>query len=407
MRVAYVTPRYGPEVMGGAEGAARSLAEHLVADRGVEVEVYTTCATNHLSWENALPAGDDELNGVRIHRYEVAEQRGALFFALDGHIRIAPRSASDETAIDWITANGPLAPGLVEALRTTSADVVCFYPYLFWTSWAGIQATPVPRVVHPAAHDEPALYLPAMAKVFEEADAFCWHTNSERRLVEGLIPVAATPSIVLGLGTHGSARSGTPGAQVVGLEPGTPYVVSVGRVDEQKGSVMLARFFAAYKDLHPGPLKLVLVGPVSAPPPPHPDVVVAGTLSEEHKADVVADALVSISPSAMESFSLVVVEAFELGVPVMVNGTCGPTVEHAQGSGGGLAFSSLASFTEGLHRLVTDEVLRREMGEAGRRYANARFSWPGMIERYEAFLQRVVARGRRESRGTPLAPGLR
>ncbi len=136
-------------------------------------------------------------------------------------------------------------------------------------------------------------------------------------------------------------------------------------------------------------------------------MVVAGTLSEEHKADVVADALVSISPSAMESFSLVVVEAFELGVPVMVNGTCGPTVEHAQGSGGGLAFSSLASFTEGLHRLVGDETLRRQMGDAGRRYANARFSWPGMIERYEAFLQRVVARGRRESRGTPLAPGLR
>ena len=33
-KVAFVTPRYGPEVMGGAETAARQLAEHLTADCG-------------------------------------------------------------------------------------------------------------------------------------------------------------------------------------------------------------------------------------------------------------------------------------------------------------------------------------------------------------------------------------
>ncbi|MCX6512666.1 MAG: hypothetical protein NT160_06320, partial [Actinobacteria bacterium] len=188
MRVAYVTPRYGPEVMGGAEGAARSLAEHLVSDRGIEVEIYTTCALNHLTWENSLPAGDEVINGVTVHRFEVAQARGDAFYALDGHIRVSPRAISDEMAVNWIVANGPNAPGLIEALRNTTADVVCFYPYLFWTSWAGIQATQLPRVVHPAAHDEPALYLSAMASVFTDADAFCWHTVSERQLVESLIP---------------------------------------------------------------------------------------------------------------------------------------------------------------------------------------------------------------------------
>ena len=42
-----------------------------------------------------------------------------------------------------------------------------------------------------------------------------------------------------------------------------PYIVSVGRVDEHKGSKMLASYFATYKERHPGPLALALVGPVS------------------------------------------------------------------------------------------------------------------------------------------------
>ena len=34
MRVAFVVPRYGPAIIGGAETAARLLAEHLVGPTG-------------------------------------------------------------------------------------------------------------------------------------------------------------------------------------------------------------------------------------------------------------------------------------------------------------------------------------------------------------------------------------
>ena len=42
MKVAFVTPRYGPEVMGGAETGARQLAEHLLRHTDWEAEVHTT-----------------------------------------------------------------------------------------------------------------------------------------------------------------------------------------------------------------------------------------------------------------------------------------------------------------------------------------------------------------------------
>ena len=88
-------------------------------------------------------------------------------------------------------------------------------------------------------------------------------------------------------------------------------------------------------------------------------------VDEADKWDIVRDALVAVSPSALESFSLVVVEAWVDRVPVLVNGACGPTREHCERSGGGLWFTSYPEFEAVLDRLV---VRRR----AARRARGAR-----------------------------------
>jgi glycosyltransferase involved in cell wall biosynthesis len=248
-------------------------------------------------------------------------------------------------------------------------------------------------VLHPAAHDEPALYLPPFRGTFGDADAFCYHSAAERLLVERTYRVAERPQIVLGLGVGESAGSGRPGGDVIGLGD-RPYIVSVGRVDEHKGSKMLASYFSTYKERHPGPLAMALVGPVSVDLDPHPDIVVTGTVDEADKWDIVRDSLVSVSPSALESFSLVVVEAWVDRVPVLVNGACGPTREHCERSGGGLWFTSYPEFEAVLDRMVSDARLRSELGARGRAYVDQYFEWPVLIARYAEFLTSVVARGR-------------
>ena len=176
-----------------------------------------------------------------------------------------------------------------------------------------------------------------------------------------------------------------------------PYLVSVGRVDEHKGSKMLAAYFAAYKERHPGPLALALVGPVSFDVDPHPDIVVTGVVDEADKWDIVRNALIAVSPSALESFSLVVLEAWVDKVPVVVNGTCGPTREHCERSGGGLWFTSFPEFEAVIDRLVANPTLRAALGQRGRDYVDRFYEWPVLIARYVQFLETVVARGR----GTP------
>ena len=262
MKVAFVTPRYGPRIVGGAEAAARQLAEHLVSQTGWQAEVYSTCALDPHTWDDELEPGDSVLKGVPVHRYAATHGRLDEFYGLDGRLRLAPQRATVAEAQRWVEANGPVSNELIEAIVGTDADVVAFYPYLYHPTVAAIGRVKVPAVLHPAAHDEPALYLPVFRRTFDQADAFCYHTAAERRLVERTYPVAARPQIELGLGVGPSAGAGRPGAEVLGLG-NRPYIVSVGRVDEHKGSKMLASYFAAYKERHQGPLALALVGPVS------------------------------------------------------------------------------------------------------------------------------------------------
>ena len=56
-KVVFVTPRYGTQVMGGAETAARQLAEHLRAHTAWQAEVHTTCALDPHTWADELPRG--------------------------------------------------------------------------------------------------------------------------------------------------------------------------------------------------------------------------------------------------------------------------------------------------------------------------------------------------------------
>jgi len=394
VKLAFVTPRYGLQVIGGAEAAARMLAERMGRRPEWEVEVFTSCALDHLTWENTEAPGTEVIDGVTVHRFPTASRRLLDYFTLDGRLRVSPTTASLTESRRWVALNGPMCPDLVDAVASTDADVVACYPYLFATTVDAIAVSPAPTVLHPAAHDEPALYLSAFRQSFRDVDGFVYHTRAERDLMEDVFGVGGRPQIVLGLGVDDPGGAGRPGGEVLGLGD-RPYLCYLGRVDEHKGCGMLAEYFATYKERHPGDLALALVGPVSDRAPEHPDIVVTGTVSDADKWDILSGARAMVNPSAYESFSLVVLEAWTVGVPVLVNSACAATMEHCQRSGGGLWFDSYRSFEVTVERLVGDPVVRARLGEAGSRYTARYFRWPAIIDRYSAFLDGVMDRGHR------------
>lgn len=403
MKVTFVTPRYGAEVIGGAETGARMLAERLSAGPGWNVEVLTSCALDHLTWENTEPSGTTELNGVTVRRFPTASRRLLDYFELDARLRLAPTLASLAESRRWVALNGPMCPGLVDAVADSDSDVIACYPYLFATTVDAISVSRVPVVLHPAAHDEPALYLSAFRRSFRDIDGFVYHTRAERELMEYAFRIGSRPQIVLGLGVGDPAGAGRSGGDVLGLGD-RPYLCYLGRVDEHKGCGMLAEYFARYKERHPGDLALAFVGPVSDRAPDHPDVVVTGTVSEPDKWDIVAGARVVVNPSAYESFSLVLLEAWTLGVPVLVNASCAATMEHCRRSGGGLWFESYRSFEVALERMADDRNLRVALGTSGQRYTARYYRWPSIVDRYTEFLRRMAERGHWAPIGTGRLP---
>ena len=343
MKVAFVTPRYGDEVVGGAELGARMLAERLVSQCGWEVEALTTCALDATTWADSYPAGTSDLRGVTVRRFASASGRSPDFDAFSTRVLRAPQEVSEGDERRWIELQGPVSPGLIDAIHATDAERVIFYPYLYHPTVCGIFEAGERAVMHPAAHDELPIRLPVFRRVFNAARGLAYHTEAERRFVESLFPVAHHREIVIGLGSDPQPGDPHAAREQMGLDE-RPYLLCLGRVDDGKGAAMLARFFLEYKRRHPGPLRLVFVGPVVHRPPEHDDIVVAGPVGEATKWGALRGAVALVSPSAYESFSLVLLEAWNAGVPVVVNARCEATREHVLRSGGGLWFRTDAEF---------------------------------------------------------------
>ena len=414
MRLLYVVQRYGEEVPGGAELYCRQYATRLAA-RGHEVDVLTSCAVSHVDWANHYPEGETELDGVRIHRLAVAGMRDERFF-----LPLSRRVLTDRWPTPlhlqrrWMMAQGPVLPGLVPWLteRAGGYQAVIFFTYLYHPTWAGLPAVSarVPTVLHPFAHDEPPLRLPIFDLTFRHPSAFAFATEEEAALVDRRFGVSR-PSAVIGIGVDGDGGAGADEAafrQAYGLDD-RPYLLFMGRVEPGKGSLELFQFFTAYKRRHPGPLALVVMGVVVDPLPEHPDVVCAGFVDEATKRSALAGALALVQPSFLESFSIVLTEAWGEGKAALVQGHCDVLAGQARRSGGGIPYRGFAEFEVALDRLLGDAALRTALGEAGRRFVEHEYRWDSVLQRYEDLLGDVTGRrsdGHRRNRGEAEPPAV-
>jgi len=391
MKVAYVVPRYGTQIRGGAETGARMMAEHLVADRGDEVEVFTSAALDALTWRDELPVGTESINGVTVHRIASEAGRGEGFHPLSGMLLADPEHAGEEDSQRWVDLQGPKSPALLRAVEESDADVIAFYPYLYYPTIRGLPLVQERAILHPAAHEEPALHLPLFDTLFSQCRGFAFHTRSERRLVVDRFGVATTPQVVVGLGVEEGGGTAASARAAFGLGD-APYLLYIGRVDDKKGTGILWRYFRAYKERHPGDLLLVLAGQIVNPPEDGRDIVVTGMIDDESKWGLLRGAHALVAPSPFESFSLTVIEGMTAGAPAIVNAACGATREHCEQSGAGLWFDGYAEFEAVLDRMMSDGALHETLRENGRRYVETTYRWPVIMERYGVFLEDFVRR---------------
>jgi glycosyltransferase involved in cell wall biosynthesis len=411
MKLAFIVQRYGTEILGGSEYHCRLIAERL-AERH-QVDVLTTCARDYTTWANEYPEGTDRLRGVTVRRFANSRTRDlAEFNRYSDWIFTHRHTRQDE--MEWLKQQGPWSPGLVDYLERQHQqyDALIFFTYLYAPTVMGLRVAPHKSLLVPTAHDEPAIRLGLYEDVFSAAAGLVWNTDSERRFVAERFHLRALVEDVVGCGVElpegqaGGGRSAEPVPGPASREPLAPHIEGAanafrrrhrlhepfilygGRIDPGKGCEELFEYFQSYLT-EGGATNLVLMGAKLMPLPEDPHVRFAGMLPDEERLHALEAATVVVVPSPHESLSLLALEAFAVGTPVLASARSEVLVDHCRRSNAGLFYADRWEFIEALKLLMQDADLRATMARNGQQYVNQHYRWGTIIAKYERLLNRV------------------
>jgi glycosyltransferase involved in cell wall biosynthesis len=429
VKIAFVVQRYGTEILGGSEYHCRLIAERLAPKHSVDV--LTTCAQDYITWKNEYPEGTDRIRGVTVRRFANARQRDIdAFNRYSEWIFTSTHTGEDE--MEWLKQQGPWCPALVEYLQRNhhQYDVLIFFTYLYAPTVLGVRVAPQKTILVPTAHDEPAIHLGMYKEMFSAPAGVAYNTEVERRFLTTHFSIRAVEEETVGCGVdlpYGDQKEGKDTKEAKDtkeiaedLEPEAipddeqppsyrphlagrgvlfrrrhrlhgPIALYGGRIDPGKGCEELIEYFSTYVQ-DGGDASLVLMGVKLMPLPEEPFIQFAGRLSDQERLQALEAATVVVVPSPYESLSLLALEAFAVGTPVLANARSDVLVDHCQKSNAGLYYADRDEFVEALKLLAADHGLRAAMGRNGRAYVRRNYRWDVIISKYERMFAKLRAR---------------
>jgi glycosyltransferase involved in cell wall biosynthesis len=399
MKLACVVHRYGPQATGGSEAHCRALATRLAANH--QVDVLTSCATDYITWKNVLPAGESRDGSVRVMRFPVARQRRLnRFREISEHV-FAGRATPGEQDT-WFRENGPEMPALLEYLEKHDHeyDRVMFWAFRYYHAWFGIPLVADRAVLVPTAEDDDLIRTATvLGPFFARPRSYLFLTPEERDLVAARCDGHLPSSEVIGAGLDpapdadrapDASRTHERLASEVDVRP--PFLLYLGRVEKNKGCDTLIAHYQAYQEAETAagrePIPLVMAGPVKMAIPEVPRLRVLGFVSDDVRDALLREALALVMPSPFESLNIAVLEAWNVGTPVLVNGRCRPLLGQTRRANGGLIYERRDDFIEALRFFVNNPSAARQFGAQGQRYVDREYRWPVVMSKVEALLAR-------------------
>ncbi|MDD4736006.1 MAG: glycosyltransferase family 4 protein [Kiritimatiellae bacterium] len=383
MKIAFCAPFYGPQASGGAEAECRKTVLYL-HQAGIHVEVFTTCLIDlQHDWNiNALPPGTTLDEGVPVHRFPAEALCKPRFAELNTRLiageKLTPGEEREFTALHINSI--PLLRAL--DARRADFDRFCFIPYLFGTTIHGVRLCREKSVLIPCLHDEGYARLSAMETLFQQAGRIVFHTAAEQRLAHALYVYDHTADRLIGEGITTEFET-NPERFRTKFNLHEPFILCAGRKHPTKNTHQLIDFFHRCSRSLSSPLKLVLIGPGAIPLPPDTTRITdLGYLAEQDKRDAYSAATLFCQPSLNESFSIVLMEAWDCQTPALVHGHCPVTREHAIASGGGLYYTTYPEFEGCVEWFLNHPETAAALGKAGQRYVRSNYTWPRMVQRY-------------------------
>ncbi len=399
LKLAFVVPWFGEFTKGGAETEARTVIAHL--KNRFDIEVLSTCVKSfNDNWNsNYYPAGESQEDGVCVKRFPVHKRNTRIFDKINKKLIDGLRVTAEEEKI-FITEmiNSDILISYIKDHKDLY-DLFIYIPYMFGTTYHGIMTCPEKSVLIPCFHDEAYVYMHIYAEMMEKIGGVVYNAKPEFELANELFDLKNSEEIVMGIGVDTNI-SGDPMRFQQKYDITDPFILYAGRKEKGKNVDILIDYFCKYKSLHKNdPIKLVLIGggKVSIPAGMKNDILDLGFVDIQDKYDACSAALFMCMPSHHESFSLVIMESWLCGRPVLVPSECDVTSNFVRESNGGLYYTGFSEFAECLTYYEQNMEVADVLGMQGRSYVMENFQWDLITERYSSFFEKVINRRNRKN----------
>lgn len=381
-RIVFVAPRFSPKgSAGGAETLLKQLALRAARDHRA-VTFLTTCATDHRYWRNDVLPGRRSFDGLDVHFFPVDERDAHTAARIEEQMnRGLPLSDHEEE--EWLR-NSVHSAALYDYLRAhgDEFDAVVVGPYLFGVSYRAALIHPHKTLLVPCLHDEPFGKLRLMRRLFESVARILFNSEPEMALSRSLFQLPERRCHIVGMGIEPFEADPEAFAKRHGLQ--APYVLYSGRREDGKGTPLLCDYMTAFRARTGRDVKLVFTGsgdiPASAELAPH--ILDVGFVSESEKHEAMAGAAAFVHPSVMESFGIVLLEAWMAQTPALVRADSVVLRWQCERANGGLWFRNYIEFELELTALLDRPALRKALGANGRKYVLREYSWKTIEARF-------------------------
>lgn len=393
-KIGFVIPWYSEKIPGGAEMELRGLTTHL-HESGVEVEILCTCVKEFTAdWnENFYSEGEDKVHGFTVRRFKVRKRDTAAFDAVNAKLmKDLPVTPEEQRIYVEEMVN---SPALCEYIRDHKDEywLFVFIPYMFGTTYHGLQQAPEKSVLIPCFHDESYVYMDVFKSVFENIGGIIYHARPEYELAQQVFDMTRVRQGVLGEGVYtGLESDGEAFREKFGIKE--PFIIYAGRKDEGKNVGTLVKYYSEYIKRRDTDLKLILIGGGEIALPQElvkeKRIIDLGFIDLQDKYNAQAAAEFLCQPSKNESFSLVIMESWLCGRPVLVHKDCAVTRNFASESNGGLYFGDYFEFEGCTDWFLSNREKASQMGENGRSYVRSNFAWDVIVDKYMRFFREVI-----------------
>jgi len=387
-KIFFVIPWYGQEA-GGAEYHAHLFCRTL-AGFGLDVEVLTTCSRDVGSnwYKDYYPAGETRIDNLVVRRFPVRKGGGRRFHDINARL-INGLLVSAKQAEEFFQ-NSINSDELLDFIRHTSSEsVFIFMPYQYGTTVLGTRIFPERSFLIPCLHDDPIAYLLPVRETFRRVRGILFSTPPEAELARALfgLPEEETTE-TFGVGIHEDFVANPERFRTKYQIP-FPYILFTGRKEPGKNVYFLIEMFTQYIKEEQNDLHLILIGQGKVrniSRDTNRRIIDLGYIPEQDKRNACAGAVALVQPSNRESFSMVVMESWLAGTPVLVNGHCPVTRWLVQKANGGLYFENYYEFKEGINLFLRDETLRELLGSQGKEFITQNYRWDSIVLRAVKFI---------------------